>query len=162
MRVGLGFDAHAFAAGRRLILGGVTLPGAPGLGGHSDADVLSHAIADALLGAAGLGDLGSFFPDDGRWKDASSLDILKVTADEVSAAGYRIGNIDSTVIAERPKLAPHLPRMATNAAEALRIPAGRVSVKATTSDGLGFTGRGEGIAALAVALVEPRGATVAS
>lgn len=153
MRVGYGFDVHAFDETRPLVLGGVTIPGAPGLAGHSDADVLSHAIADALLGAAGLGDLGSRFPGNDRWRDASSLDILRATAELLATAGVHIVNIDATVIAERPRLAPHRDAMAAGVAGALRVDAAAVSVKATTTDGLGFTGRGEGIAAAAVALV---------
>lgn len=156
-RSGIGFDAHAFDPGgdRPLVIGGVTIPDHPGLEGHSDADVLSHAIADALLGAAALGDLGSLFPSDARWKDASSLAILEETARLVAAAGYRIVHVDASVVAQAPRLTPYRDAMRENVATALAVAVADVSVKATTTDGLGFTGRGEGIAALAVATVEP-------
>jgi 2-C-methyl-D-erythritol 2,4-cyclodiphosphate synthase len=154
IRAGLGFDAHPFVAGRPLVIGGVTLPGEPGLSGHSDADVLCHAIADAVLGAAGLGDLGQRFPADERWADASSLEILATSSGDVVAEGWTIQSIDATVIAERPRLSSHRAEMERNIADALRIDATQVSVKSTTTDGMGFTGRGEGIAALAVAVVE--------
>ena len=150
IRVGIGFDVHAFSSDRPLVLGGVTIPDARGLIGHSDADVLSHAIADALLGAAGLGDLGERFPADDRWKDASSVEILQETADAVEEAGWSVGNIDATLIAEAPRLVPFRDEMIANVAKALGVAGDAVSVKATTTDGLGFTGRGEGIAALAV------------
>lgn len=153
-RSGIGFDAHAFDEARPLVLGGVTIPDHPGLAGHSDADVLSHAIADALLGAAALGDLGERFPDDDRWHGASSLAILEETCRLVREAGYRIENVDASVVAQAPRLAPHRAAMTSNVAAALQIDEGAVSIKATTTDGLGFTGRGEGIAALAVATVE--------
>jgi 2-C-methyl-D-erythritol 2,4-cyclodiphosphate synthase len=156
-RSGIGFDAHAFAAGgsgRALVIGGVTIDGHEGLAGHSDADVLSHAVADALLGAAGLGDLGSRFPGDERWKDASSLAILEETARLVAGAGYRIVHVDASAVAQAPRLAPYRDEMRRNVAAALGIGEQHVSVKATTTDGLGFTGRGEGIAALAVATIE--------
>ena len=153
-RVGLGLDAHAFDAGRPLILGGVEIPDAPGLAGHSDADVVSHAIADALLGAAGLGDLGKSFPADDRWKDASSLEILRATAQQLSGAGWTIQNVDVTVVAERPRVAPHRDDMVQRIAEALGADPAIISIKATTTDGMGFIGRAEGIAALAVASVE--------
>jgi 2-C-methyl-D-erythritol 2,4-cyclodiphosphate synthase len=153
-RVGVGFDAHGFTSDRKLVLGGVDIPESEGLAGHSDADVLSHAVADALMGAANLGDLGSAFPDDDRWRDASSLDILRRTAAAVAAAGYRVGNIDSTVIAQRPRLAPYRDAMRDNIAASVGAEPDAVSVKATTTDGLGFTGRGDGIAAVAVAFVE--------
>jgi 2-C-methyl-D-erythritol 2,4-cyclodiphosphate synthase len=157
-RSGIGFDAHAFAAddpARPLVVGGVTIEDHPGLAGHSDADVLSHAVADALLGAAALGDLGSNFPADDRWKDASSLAILSETARLVRDAGYEIGNVDASVVAQAPRLAPHRAAMTANVAAALGVAVEAVSVKATTADGLGFTGRGEGIAALAVVTIEP-------
>lgn len=150
IRVGIGFDVHAFSSDRPLVLGGVTIPDARGLIGHSDADVLSHAIADALLGAAGLGDLGERFPADDRWKDVSSVEILQETADAVEEAGWSVGNIDATLIAEAPRLVPFRDEMIANVAKALGVAGDAVSVKATTTDGLGFTGRGEGIAALAV------------
>ena len=154
MRVGLGFDAHAFTTDRPLVLGGVTVPGSPGLAGHSDADVVSHALADALLGAAGLGDLGERFPTTARWRDASSLEILARTAAMLSEAGQDVVNVDVTVIAQSPRLGPHREEMAASVARALGVETSVVSVKATTTDALGFTGRGEGIAALAVALVD--------
>ncbi|HYP22502.1 MAG TPA: 2-C-methyl-D-erythritol 2,4-cyclodiphosphate synthase [Actinomycetota bacterium] len=156
-RTGIGFDAHAFAPAddpRPLVVGGVTIPDHPGLAGHSDADVLSHAVADALLGAAALGDLGSRFPADELWKDASSLAILEETAAQVEDAGYRIVNVDVSVVAEAPRLAPHRDAMRRNVAGALGVEEAAVSVKATTTDGLGFTGRGEGMAAMAVATIE--------
>ena len=154
MRVGLGFDAHAFDPARPLVLGGVVVPDAPGLAGHSDADVVSHAVADALLGAAGLGDLGSMFPPTEVWRDASSLEILAASAVAAREAGWELVNADVTVIAERPRLAPYRAGMSVRVAEALGAEAGVVSIKATTTDGLGFTGRGEGIAAIAVVLLK--------
>ncbi len=159
-RTGIGFDAHAFersprdGSSRPLVIGGVTIPDHAGLVGHSDADVLSHAIADALLGAAGLGDLGTRFPDDTRWKDASSLAILEETAEQVRDAGYRVQHLDASVVAEAPRLSPHRVAMRKNVATALGIAEADVSIKATTTDGMGFTGRGDGIAALAVATIE--------
>ena len=156
MKIGMGFDAHAFDDARKLVLGGVTISDSPGLAGHSDADVVSHALADALLGAAGLGDLGKNFPPTAKWKDASSLDILRRCADDLATAGWSIVNADVTVVAERPRLAAVTAEMSKNLADALGVTVDSVSVKATTTDGMGFTGRGEGIAALAVALIEPR------
>jgi 2-C-methyl-D-erythritol 2,4-cyclodiphosphate synthase len=155
MRVGQGFDVHAFDETRPLILGGVEITGAPGLAGHSDADALSHAIADALLGAANLGDLGARFPDTDEWAGASSLAILEQVAQLLTAEGWAIGNIDSTVVAARPRLAPFKDQMRARIAEALGVDVRTVSVKATTTDGLGYVGRGEGIAAHAVALLTP-------
>jgi len=152
-RVGLGFDAHAFDPERPLIVGGVHIEGAPGLAGHSDADVLGHAVADALLGAAGLGDLGDRFPATERWRGASSMEILRETAALVRAAGYEPVNVDATVIAEAPALAPHRAGMTGNVAGAVGLTPDAVSVKATTTDRMGFTGRGEGMAALVVVLV---------
>ena len=152
-RTGLGFDAHAFDAARPLVLGGVQIPDSPGLAGHSDADALSHAIADALLGAASLGDLGERFPATGRWQDANSLGILRESAGAVRGAGWSIVNVDATIVAERPRLTPFRDRMIATVADALGITTDRVSVKATTTDGMGFTGRGEGIAALAVVTI---------
>ena len=154
MKVGLGFDVHGFDAARPLVLGGVTVPDSPGLAGHSDADVVSHALADALLGAAGLGDLGSMFPPTEAWRDASSLEILAASAAAARDAGWELVNADVTVIAERPRLEPFRAEMTRRVAEALGAEAGAVSVKATTTDGLGFTGRGEGIAAIAVVLLK--------
>jgi 2-C-methyl-D-erythritol 2,4-cyclodiphosphate synthase len=156
-RVGLGVDAHAFDESRTLILGGVSIPYDRGLSGHSDADVLSHAIADALLGAAGLGDVGEMFPATDEWKGASSIRLLSEVTAKLESAGWRVTNVDATVVAREPKLAPHRPAMATRIAEALKVGAEAVSVKATTTDGLGFTGRGEGIACMAVALIETVG-----
>jgi 2-C-methyl-D-erythritol 2,4-cyclodiphosphate synthase len=153
MRVGFGFDAHAVDDGRRLVIGGVHIPDAPGLAGHSDADVLCHAVADALLGAARLGDLGERFPGDARWKDASSLDILSVTGVLLRDEGWKIENIDSTVVADGPKLSAYRQRMVSSIANALDVEPEAISIKATTTDGLGFTGRAEGIAAYAVALI---------
>ena len=154
MRVGSGFDVHAFDPNRPLIIGGVEIPDSPGLAGHSDADVLCHAIADAVLGAARLGDLGAMFPDDPRWADASSLELLGASVEAARAAGWDITNIDSTVIAEVPKLGPYKNEMIAKIATAAQVDQSSVSVKATTTDGLGFTGRGEGIAALATVLLD--------
>lgn len=154
IRVGLGYDAHAFDPDRQLKLGGIIIPGGPGLAGHSDADVLSHAIADALLGAARLGDLGSLFPNDDRWKDASSLDILVHSAHAVTDAGWSINNVDATVVAEFPKLAPYRESMIDLVAASLDIATSAVWLKGTSTDGLGWEGRKEGISALAVVLIE--------
>ena len=154
MRVGSGFDVHAFDTTRTLIIGGVEIPGSPGLSGHSDADVLCHAISDAILGAARLGDLGALFPSDARWENASSLTILSATAGAARDAGWVVGNIDSTVVAEAPRLGPYKAQMIANIAEAVEVDQSVISVKATTTDGLGFTGRGEGIAALATVLLD--------
>jgi 2-C-methyl-D-erythritol 4-phosphate cytidylyltransferase/2-C-methyl-D-erythritol 2,4-cyclodiphosphate synthase len=154
MRAGIGYDIHRFEEGRPFVLGGIKLPGETGLAGHSDSDVLLHAIIDALLGAAGLGDIGQHFPpDDPQWKDASSLDLLARTVALVGDAGLALGNVDATVIAERPRLAPHIPAIRQRIAEALGVDAGRVNVKATTNEGIGAIGRGEAIAAMAVALL---------
>ena len=154
MRVGIGYDVHRCDEVRDLVLGGVELPHEVGLAGHSDADVLLHAIIDALLGAAALGDIGQHFPpDQAQWRDASSLDLLGRALALVREAGFEVGNVDATVIAERPRLAVHIPAMRERIAAALGVDAGRVSVKATTHEGLGALGRGEGIAAMAVALV---------
>ncbi len=148
-RVGIGYDAHRFAAGRRLVLGGVEIPNELGLEGHSDADVLTHAVIDALLGAAGLGDLGTLFPsEEEQWRDAHSLDLLTVTLGNLYG---RIANVDATVICEAPRLAGYRPQMERNLGEILSAP---VIVKATTNDRLGWIGRGEGIACFAVALLE--------
>jgi 2-C-methyl-D-erythritol 2,4-cyclodiphosphate synthase len=158
VRIGQGFDVHAFAEGRKLILGGVEIPYARGLAGHSDADVLIHALADALLGAAALGDIGMHFPDsDPAYQGADSRVLLREVARKLAAAGWRIVNVDSTVIAQAPRLAPHIPAMIANLAADLGLAASAVSVKATTTERLGFTGRGEGIAAQAIALIEPAG-----
>ncbi len=154
MRIGLGFDAHAFDPSRPLVLGGVTIPEGPGLIGHSDADVLGHVVADALLGAARLGDLGTRFPATEEWKGADSIAILRECATALTAAGWHVLNVDATVIAESPRLGPYKDQMTSNLAEALGIATDAVSVKATTTDGMGFTGRKEGIAAMAVVLIE--------
>ncbi len=155
MRVGQGFDVHALVAGRKLILGGVTIPHDKGLAGHSDADVLLHAIADALLGAAALGDIGRHFPDtDARYRGADSRALLREVLQKVRTAGCRVVNVDATIIAQAPRMAPHVAKMTANIAEDLGIAPGAVNVKATTTERLGLTGRGEGIAAMAVALLE--------
>ena len=155
MRIGHGYDVHRLVEGRRLILGGVEIPFERGLLGHSDADVLAHAVMDALLGAAALGDIGKLFPDsDPAYEGADSLVLLKRVSEVLGEDGYRIGNVDATVLAQRPKLAPHIPLMRERLAAAMGVNPGQVSVKATTEEGLGFTGTGEGIAAHAVALIE--------
>ena len=155
MRVGIGYDVHRLKAGRDLILGGVPIGHPVGLEGHSDADVLTHAVIDALLGAAGLGDIGKLFPSsDPRYKGASSLALLSTAATAVRAAGFRIVNVDSTVIAEEPRLHPHLHQMRDNVAATLKVGIALVSVKATSPEGLGALGRKDGIAAQAVALLE--------
>ena len=154
MRIGNGFDVHAFAEGRRLVIGGVDIPYARGLDGHSDADVLLHAISDALLGAAALGDIGRHFPDtDPRWKGADSRRLLRHVHSLLAGLGWRVGNVDATIIAQAPRMAPHVASMVDNIAADLGIDAGAVNVKATTTERLGFTGRGEGIAAQAVATI---------
>ena len=154
MRIGHGYDVHRLVEGRKLILGGVEIPFEKGLLGHSDADVLAHAVMDALLGAAALGDIGKLFPDsDPAYSGADSLVLLRRVAEVLAEHGYRIGNVDATVLAQRPKLAPHIPEMRERLAAAMGIGPGQVSVKATTEEGLGFTGTGEGIAAHAVALI---------
>ena len=155
VRVGHGFDVHAFADNRKLILGGVDIPHELGLAGHSDADVLLHAICDALLGAAGLGDIGRHFPDtDAAFSGIDSRILLRRVAEQLKANNWRIGNVDATIIAQAPKMAPHIARMTAHIADDLGIAFDRVNVKATTTEKLGFTGRGEGIAAEAVCLIE--------
>jgi 2-C-methyl-D-erythritol 2,4-cyclodiphosphate synthase len=157
VRTGLGFDTHAFAPGRRLILGGVEVPHEQGLAGHSDADVLTHAIIDALLGAAALDDIGRHFPDtDPRFAGADSLGLLRTVVAELDEGGWEIGNVDATVVLERPKLAPHRDAIRASLAGALGLPLDAVSVKATTGERMGFVGRGEGAAALAVATITRR------
>jgi 2-C-methyl-D-erythritol 2,4-cyclodiphosphate synthase len=154
VRVGIGYDVHPLVAGRRCVLGGVEIPHEKGLAGHSDADVLMHAICDAILGALGLGDIGQFFPNtDPRWKDAPSRIFLAEAARQVAARGGRIINIDATLIAQAPKVGPHVAAMKTNLAAALGMASEAIGIKATTNEGLGFIGRGEGIAAMAVAAV---------
>ena len=156
-RTGIGFDAHRFADGRRLILGGVAIEHARGLLGHSDADVLVHAVIDAILGAAAAGDIGTHFPDsDARWKDADSTALLRRTVDIVAAQGWRIGNVDATVAAEAPRLRAHVPEMRRRLAEAMGCGVEAVSVKATTVEKMGALGREEGIAALAAACLARR------
>jgi 2-C-methyl-D-erythritol 2,4-cyclodiphosphate synthase len=158
-RTGLGIDTHAFAAGRRLIIGGVDIPHEEGLAGHSDADVLTHAVIDALLGAAGLDDIGQHFPDtDPRFEDADSIELLRAVVVHLGERGFAIGNVDATVMLERPKLAPYREAIRASLAAALGIAAADVNVKATTGERMGFVGRGEGAAALAVATLERRGA----
>ncbi len=153
-RVGYGFDAHRLVEGRALVLGGVRIPFERGALGHSDADVLAHALSDALLGAAALGDLGGRFPDtDARWKDADSMALLEACAREVRDAGWRIVNVDATIVVDRPKLAAHVLHMRENVAARLAVGLDCVSVKAKSSEGLGYTGDGSGIAAHAVALL---------
>ena len=155
IRMGIGYDVHRFAEGRRLVLGGVTIPHERGLLGHSDADVLLHAIADAVLGAAACGDIGEHFPPgDMRWKDADSIGLLAASCAIVREAGWRVVNIDATVIAEAPKVMPHAAAMRAAIAAACGVGAGDVGVKATTNEGMGFVGREEGIAALAIATIE--------
>ncbi len=157
MRIGHGYDAHRLTEGRKLVLGGVEIPYERGLDGHSDADVAAHAIMDALLGAAALGDIGRHFPpSDERLKGISSMELCRRTATLLSDAGFRIGNIDATIIAQAPKLAPHIGEMRKNLAAALGCDVSRVSVKATTEEHMGFTGRGEGIAAHAVCIIEEK------
>ena len=154
MRIGQGFDVHALVAGRPLIIGGVTIPYDRGLDGHSDADVLLHAVCDALLGAAALGDIGRHFPDtDAAYRNADSRVLLRKVGELVRAAGFRIENVDSTIIAQAPRMAPHIAAMVANIATDLGIAVGQVNVKAKTTEKLGFAGRGEGIAAEAIALL---------
>ena len=156
MRIGHGYDVHRLVEGRSLILGGVRVPFEKGLDGHSDADVLTHAVMDALLGAAALGDIGKLFPDtDDRYLGADSIALLREVDRRLTEDGYRLGNLDVTVIAQRPKLAPYINQMRQNLAAALRTELQNISVKATTEEHLGFTGSGEGIAAHAVCLLEP-------
>jgi 2-C-methyl-D-erythritol 2,4-cyclodiphosphate synthase len=155
MRIGHGYDVHRLVEGRDLILGGVKIPYEKGLLGHSDADVLLHAVSDALLGAAGLRDIGYHFPDtDPQYKGADSLELLRIVGQKIAAAGYRVSNVDVTMIAQRPKLKEHIPVMMENIASALGIGADRVNVKATTEEKLGFTGTGEGMSCHAVCLLE--------
>ena len=154
MRIGHGFDVHRLVPDRPLILGGVTIPYEYGLLGHSDADVLLHAVSDAILGALGLGDIGRYFPDtDAAYKGIDSMLLLEHVVGLAQARGFRVGNLDTTIVAQRPKLAPHVAQMVTNLARACQIPSGCVNVKATTTEQLGYTGRGEGISAHAVVLM---------
>ena len=154
MRIGQGFDVHALVSGRKLVIGGVDIPNEKGLDGHSDADVLLHSVCNALLGAAAMGDIGRHFPDtDARYQDADSRMLLREVSALVQEAGYRIVNIDATIIAQSPKMAPHIPAMVNNIAADLGLSRGQVNIKATTTARLGYTGRGEGIAAEAVVLL---------
>lgn len=155
IRIGQGFDVHALVEGRKLVIGGVEIAHSLGLLGHSDADVLLHAICDALLGAAGLGDIGKHFPDsDPRYKGIDSRELLRHVAGLLADRRYRVVNVDATIVAQAPRMAPHIPRMAANIAADIGVDASQVNVKATTTEELGFTGRGEGIAAQAVCLIE--------
>ena len=154
MRIGHGYDVHKLVEGRRFVLGGCDIPHLQGLLGHSDADVLAHAIMDAMLGAAALGDIGHLFPDsDNAFKDANSLNLLKIVCKKIAECGYKISNIDVTVIAQKPKLAPYVSSMRANIADVCRLDISQVNIKATTEEGLGFTGQQEGIAAHAVCLL---------
>ncbi len=156
--VGIGFDSHRLVEGRRLVIGGVEIPAERGLQGHSDADVLAHAVIDALLGAAALGDIGEHFPDsDERWRDADSIGLLEQAAGMVGARGLAVVNVDCTVVMQAPRLSPHRSAIRERLAAALGIASERVNVKATTGEEMGFVGRGEGVAALAVAMLEPTG-----
>ena len=155
MKIGQGYDVHPLVAGRKLVIGGVAIPHHKGLAGHSDADVLLHAICDALLGAAALGDIGMHYPDtDSAYSEIDSRELLRATAKKVAGAGYRIVNVDATIIAQAPRMAPHVPRMIGNIAADLGLKPAAVSVKATTTEKLGAIGREEGIAAQAIALIE--------
>ena len=156
-RIGNGYDVHRLIKGRKLILGGVDIPHGLGLDGHSDADVLCHALCDSLLGASGAGDLGKYFPDtDNKWKGVSSLVLLEKSGELVAEHGFQISNIDTTIVAQQPKIGPHIESMTTNISETLKIDPTQINIKATTTEGLGFTGREEGIAAYAVALLQTK------
>ncbi|HAX45931.1 MAG TPA: 2-C-methyl-D-erythritol 2,4-cyclodiphosphate synthase [Nitrospinaceae bacterium] len=156
-RIGNGYDVHRLVEGRKLILGGVDIPHSLGLDGHSDADALCHALCDALLGACGAGDLGKYFPDTGeKWKGVSSLVLLEKVGEVVAERGYQIANTDATIVAQQPKLAPHIEAMIINIAKTLKIDPDQVSIKATTTEKLGFAGREEGIAAYAVTLLQAK------
>jgi len=157
MRVGIGYDSHRFTAGRPLVIGGVNIPYSLGLAGHSDADVLLHAVGDALLGAAALGDIGTHFPDtDPQWIDVPSSDLLQAIVGKVAASGFSIENVDATVIAEQPQLSPYIEQICSVVADLLAVPACQVSIKGKTNEKMGWLGRGEGIACLAVALLSSR------
>ena len=156
-RVGIGYDSHRFVAGRPLVLGGVTIPHAMGLAGHSDADAVAHALTDAILGAAGAGNIGQLFPDsDPQWKDADSMELLRTAHELVRGRGLTLAQADCSVIAEQPRLGPHLADMAAALSSRLGVAAGAISVKAKTNEGMGFIGRGEGLAVIAVAVLEGR------
>jgi len=156
-RIGNGYDVHRLVKGRKLILGGVDIPHGLGLDGYSDADVLCHALCDSLLGASGAGDLGKYFPDtDNKWKGVSSLVLLEKSGELVAERGFQISNIDTTIVAQQPKIGPHIESMTTNISETLKIDPTQINIKATTTERLGFTGREEGIAAYAVALLKTK------
>ena len=156
-RIGNGYDVHRLIKGRKLILGGVDIPHGLGLDGHSDADVLCHALCDSLLGACGAGDLGKYFPDtDNKWKGVSSLVLLEKSGELVAERGFQISNIDTTIVAQQPKIGPHIESMTTNISETLKIDLAQINIKATTTERLGFVGREEGIAAYAVALLQAK------
>jgi len=156
-RIGNGYDVHRLIKGRKLILGGVDIPHGLGLDGHSDADVLCHALCDSLLGASGAGDLGKYFPDtDNKWKGVSSLVLLEKSGELVAERGFQISNIDTTIVAQQPKIGPHIESMTTNISETLKIDPTQINIKATTTERLGFAGREEGIAAYAVALLQTK------
>ena len=156
-RIGNGYDVHRLIKGRKLILGGVDIPHGLGLDGHSDADVLCHALCDSLLGASGAGDLGKYFPDtDNKWKGVSSLVLLEKSGELVAERGFQISNIDTTIVAQQPKIGPHIESMTTNISEILKVDPTQINIKATTTERLGFTGREEGIAAYAVALLKTK------
>jgi 2-C-methyl-D-erythritol 2,4-cyclodiphosphate synthase len=155
MRVGQGYDVHALVSDRKLVIGGVSIPHAKGLAGHSDADVLLHAICDALLGAAALGDIGSHYPDsDPKYSEVDSRELLRATGKKIAAAGFRIVNVDATIVAQAPRMAPHVAKMTGNIAADLGLKPAAVSIKATTTENLGYIGREEGIAAQAIVLIE--------
>ena len=155
LRIGHGYDVHRLVEGRSLILGGVRIPFEKGLDGHSDADVLTHAVMDAMLGAAAMGDIGKLFPDnDDRYLGADSMELLREVSRRLEGAGYRLGNLDATIIAQRPKLRPYIDQMRENMAKALKIDVDQINVKATTEEGLGFTGSGEGISSQAICAIE--------
>jgi len=157
MRVGIGYDSHRFEAGRRLVLGGVEIPFEAGLAGHSDADAVAHALTDAILGAAAMGDIGTHFPAaDDRWKDADSMDLLARTVDLVAGSNYQVVNADVTVVVERPRIGPHVPAMREAVARAIGIGPQHVSIKAKSNEGMGWTGNGEGLVAMAVVLLDAR------
>ena len=163
MRIGHGFDVHRLVADRPLVLGGVTIPYEYGLLGHSDADVLLHAVCDAILGALGLGDIGRYFPDtDAAYQGIDSMLLLEHVVGLAQTRGFRVGNLDTTIVAQRPRLAPHVGQMVTNLAKGCQVPSGCVNVKATTTEQLGYAGRGEGIAAYAVVLMEEQGQIISS
>ena len=156
MRVGQGLDVHALVEGRKLVIGGVEIPHTHGLEGHSDADIVCHALCDALLGAAGMGDIGAHYPDsDNRYADVDSRVLLRDVAKKLAVGEWRVGNVDATIIAQAPRMAPHVPRMIGNIASDLGVPPAAINIKATTTERLGLVGRGEGIAAMAVVLIEP-------